>query len=422
MNVNSMPVPVQGMPVPVMNAESFTADMESDFYSLLSHLLPPLDLLVSQQNETEPNIPPIPMTEESDLEIPADMVSVLVMPSIQQPVALPAPPIMQTETTEIQSELTITVSKPVPQKETMLLHKTDSVSETPTQAPSVEQIPIRQDFTLPAVAAKTPSQPIPVNTENSPSQPQIPLNPVPIQKTGEAPTVPVQQHPLTKQNEPAFEDTVSKTAITETMGKTQQRTRHELESILGRETPEGETQQKPTHQKQKTADVIQPQQTQATTPLEQAQPIRLKTVEMPERATLKEAVQMISAKIQQLKTGETELIVRLDPEELGEIVIKLVSKDGKVQVDIQTQTQQAQTLLSGKGDEIASTLKESPIQLERYQVVQTNQPQPQEQHQTMDTNARGQQQNPQPQNPRSDSQKDDVEFDFESLLASAGIL
>lgn len=77
----------------------------------------------------------------------------------------------------------------------------------------------------------------------------------------------------------------------------------------------------------------------------------------------------ILSKAETLNGGRTEFTMELNPETLGKITVKLVSAHGRVEVSISAENEETGRLLQSRGENIGNTLRESGIELERYQVV-----------------------------------------------------
>lgn len=77
----------------------------------------------------------------------------------------------------------------------------------------------------------------------------------------------------------------------------------------------------------------------------------------------------ILSKTEFLNGGRTEFTMELNPETLGKITVKLVSAQGRVEVSISAENEETGRLLQSRGENISTALRESGIELERYQVV-----------------------------------------------------
>lgn len=422
MNVNSAPLLVQGMSAPAQSMETVgiaQLETESGFNQILSDMLleNPVNVLpLFSVGESEPiTYLPFEVTDEKKDEENL-LLSVMVQPSVTH-----VPPV-DTQVFESSQDPVVNVqAQPVMQ--TQLLTQTAPLVQT--SSPVLQEAPV--------VTAPESTQQIPQNTfqtvfmsqpDSSSTAPETRVLNAALSQTNDTmqPAVVIQQEP-TEQKEPVIRDTLTKTAVSETLVKTQERTQQELKTILEGKDIEAETGNHAADQARQESKAVAPQQQQPVPMQRTYEQVSLKTAETQKPVSPEQAVRLITAKIQHLRSGETELTLRLQPEELGEISIKLVTKDGKVEIEIQTETVKAQELLSAKGDQIAQSLKETPLRLERYQVVQSNPPSQETQQQyTLDADARGQQQNRQSQNPEKKQQEADVEYDFESLLMSVGTL
>lgn len=422
MNVNSAPLLVQGMSAPAQSMETVgiaQLETESGFNQILFDMLleNPVNVLpLFSVGESEPiTYLPFEVTDEKKDEENL-LLSVMVQPSVTH-----VPPV-DTQVFESSQDPVVNVqAQPVMQTQPL----TQTAPLVQTSSPVLQEAPV--------VTAPESTQQIPQNTfqtvfmsqpDSFSTAPETRVLNAALSQTNDTmqPAVVIQQEP-TEQKEPVIRDTLTKTAVSETLVKTQERTQQELKTILEGKDIEAETGNHAADQARQESKAVAPQQQQPVPMQRTYEQVSLKTAETQKPVSPEQAVRLITAKIQHLRSGETELTLRLQPEELGEISIKLVTKDGKVEIEIQTETVKAQELLSAKGDQIAQSLKETPLRLERYQVVQSNPPSQETQQQyTLDADARGQQQNRQSQNPEKKQQEADVEYDFESLLMSVGTL
>lgn len=87
-----------------------------------------------------------------------------------------------------------------------------------------------------------------------------------------------------------------------------------------------------------------------------------------ERISHEAILQQVETGIRQhMKAGDSEFTLKLRPEGLGEIVVKLVEKQGKMSLSIITSTQQAQTALSSQIGALREALQ--PYEVQVTQVV-----------------------------------------------------
>ncbi len=76
------------------------------------------------------------------------------------------------------------------------------------------------------------------------------------------------------------------------------------------------------------------------------------------------ASQVATAVLEAFKNGKTEFTMRLEPEMLGELTVKLVLEQGKLSLSILTATDQTAKLLDGQMSELRTALKANNIQME----------------------------------------------------------
>ncbi len=67
--------------------------------------------------------------------------------------------------------------------------------------------------------------------------------------------------------------------------------------------------------------------------------------------------------------GSTEFTMELNPENLGKITVRLVSTEGRVEVNISAENDSTRQLLESRADNIGQALRNNGVELERYQVV-----------------------------------------------------
>ena len=67
--------------------------------------------------------------------------------------------------------------------------------------------------------------------------------------------------------------------------------------------------------------------------------------------------------------GRTEFTMELNPESLGRITVRLVSTEGRVEVNISAENDATRQLLESRAENIGQALRSNGVELERYQVV-----------------------------------------------------
>lgn len=77
----------------------------------------------------------------------------------------------------------------------------------------------------------------------------------------------------------------------------------------------------------------------------------------------------ILSKPETLLGGRTEFTMELNPESLGKITVKLVSTEGRVEVNITAENDTTRALLENRAENIGAALRNNGVELERYQVV-----------------------------------------------------
>ncbi|MBQ8842332.1 MAG: flagellar hook-length control protein FliK [Ruminiclostridium sp.] len=141
---------------------------------------------------------------------------------------------------------------------------------------------------------------------------------------------------------------------------------NELNSILGgtsEETADSEQEIKVTVPQDNSAALMEnlPKQTEAVKiekPAEVNAPL-------PEQQIADE----ILSKPETLLGGRTEFTMELNPESLGKITVKLVSTEGRVEVNITAENDTTRALLENRAENIGAALRNNGVELERYQVV-----------------------------------------------------
>lgn len=110
--------------------------------------------------------------------------------------------------------------------------------------------------------------------------------------------------------------------------------------------------------------------------------------------------------------GRSEFTMVLNPESLGRITVRMISAGGRVQVSVAAENEATRQLLESRGDQIGTALKNSGVELERYQVVSGR-----EEAQLMQDNYDGSSKNPygREEEPAEEQPADDGE-DFLEIL------
>lgn len=115
----------------------------------------------------------------------------------------------------------------------------------------------------------------------------------------------------------------------------------------------------------------------------------------------------ILSKPETLQGGRTEFTMVLNPESLGKVTVKLVSVEGRVEVNITAENDSTKQLLESRAENISAALKSNGVELERYQVVSDR-----EEAQLMQESYDGSSKNPYG---RNDEEKQDEEHGNEFL-------
>ncbi len=77
----------------------------------------------------------------------------------------------------------------------------------------------------------------------------------------------------------------------------------------------------------------------------------------------------ILSKPETLNGGRTEFTMELNPENLGKITVRLISEEGRIDVSVTADKESTRQLLEARAENIGTALKNSGVELERYQVV-----------------------------------------------------
>lgn len=109
--------------------------------------------------------------------------------------------------------------------------------------------------------------------------------------------------------------------------------------------------------------------------------------------------------------GTTTFRMTLNPESLGQIEVKVATSDGKVTVEITTQSKQTQSILAERLDGLQTALKQNGVELEKYQVVYAP-----EQTQNDDRSYDGSSKNPYSRRQSEKNDENDESVEFSELL------
>ncbi|NLJ16529.1 MAG: hypothetical protein GX346_05310 [Clostridiales bacterium] len=105
----------------------------------------------------------------------------------------------------------------------------------------------------------------------------------------------------------------------------------------------------------------------------------------------------------------TEVVVELNPADLGKVVVEVISRAGKLSVKLIAEEESTAQILAQRSQNLQEIFKAQDLQLENYQLVS-----PKTQYQAQDYN--GSAKNPY-QNQHQNQQNDDIDYDFEELIA-----
>lgn len=119
----------------------------------------------------------------------------------------------------------------------------------------------------------------------------------------------------------------------------------------------------------------------------------------------------ILSKPEAVNGGRTEFTMELNPESLGKITVRLVSTEGRVEVNITAENDATRQLLEARADNIGAALRSNGVELERYQVVSG-----QEEAQLMQESYDGSSKNPYGRNDEEQQNNEDSENDFLEIL------
>ena len=121
-------------------------------------------------------------------------------------------------------------------------------------------------------------------------------------------------------------------------------------------------------------------------------------------------VDEILTKPEVFEGGRTEFTMELNPENLGKITVRLVSTEGRVEVNIAAENDSTRQLLESRAENIGTALRNNGVELERYQVVSG-----QEEAMLMQESYDGSSRNPYGRNDEEQPQEDSEE-DFLEIL------
>ena len=180
----------------------------------------------------------------------------------------------------------------------------------------------------------------------------------------------------------------------------------EIDSLIAHITGRTETSQETPQ------EILPPQQTIAQNTIELPQP-ELPQTEVRQVPPAVQVADAIASHLETAENGETTFTMVLNPESLGRIAVKLVTNAGKVTVQITAENRAAQELLAQRGENLAGSLKENGIDLEKYQVVYEPQ-----QNSLNRENYNGSSKNPYTNQQNESDSDDESDTSFADLLMS----
>ena len=180
----------------------------------------------------------------------------------------------------------------------------------------------------------------------------------------------------------------------------------EIDSLIAHITGRTETSQETPQ------EILPPQQTIAQNTIELPQP-ELPQTEVRQVPPAVQVADAIASHLETAENGETTFTMVLNPESLGRIAVKLVTNAGKVTVQITAENRAAQELLAQRGENLAGSLKENGIDLEKYQVVYEPQ-----QNSLNRENYNGSSKNPYTNQQNESESDDESDTSFADLLMS----
>lgn len=125
--------------------------------------------------------------------------------------------------------------------------------------------------------------------------------------------------------------------------------------------------------------------------------------EAPVKLTVNEAYQIINEKAA-ATTGKQTFTVELTPETLGKITVKMVSENGKLSVEILTETEAAKQLFEARANELANNLRQNNVEIGSYRVETENE-------QLFNESFDGSSKNPYAERQQSETSEDEDEFE-----------
>lgn len=157
---------------------------------------------------------------------------------------------------------------------------------------------------------------------------------------------------------------------------------------------------------------VQPQTTQSEAPVvfTRADGTEL---EVRPAEVVKQVADRLIEKASDLKEGETEYTVTLEPQDLGKITVRMVkTADGAVSVSIAAENSRTLRIIEENGAHIQDSLKQNGVQLENWQTVSESQ---QEMHAE---DYRGSSRNPYRESEGGKQEDDSGDKSFAELIAS----
>ena len=128
---------------------------------------------------------------------------------------------------------------------------------------------------------------------------------------------------------------------------------------------------------------------------------------------VKQVADRLIEKASDLKEGETEYTVTLEPQDLGKITVRMVkTADGAVSVSIAAENSRTLRIIEENGAHIQDSLKQNGVQLENWQTVSESQ---QEMHAE---DYRGSSRNPYRESEGGKQEDDSGDKSFAELIAS----
>lgn len=124
----------------------------------------------------------------------------------------------------------------------------------------------------------------------------------------------------------------------------------------------------------------------------------------PVKLTVNEAYQIINEKAAATSNGKQTFTVELTPESLGKITVKMVSENGKLSVEILTETETAKQLFEARANELANNLRQNDVEIGSYRVET-------ESEQLFNESFDGSSKNPYAEHQQSESSEDEDEFE-----------